>query len=531
MHTEERAIPVMRPLGWLSRHRGVLLALVLATAALARQPRPEPLEQQHSDSWVYDAMAEHPSVFTAQPWGYRILGPWIVHSLPANLGFAHLSVTALAATAVLLYLYLRRMGNGELPSLAAVTAFGLSVPVAEGLFNPYLCEPLTVLVETIFLLAIEWGAGLGVLSLIGVFAALSKEILLVLLPLVYFARREQDGHRRALVAAILVALPAIGVTALMRLCWTPHLKSAYAVPGFDVLPLVLPSLEKGETGVLLAGLTPLAALGALRSKAGPFRRRYGYLALTFLILPFVAWAYDPRPNRVPFFGATVRRLLIYELPLVLPLALLALDRVWPHFRPEPNGPRRPRATTNAVASLVAWILATVPLWGLDHYRRIELNRGGFYGPVVRAICLKTVKVAEQLDRGERVSYFKRDSSAPQIRWFLRDGWGSYPYLETGEVVMQRRAASVLIPCFRPDALDLALTLRADKESAIQVDVNGTTVATLRVGPEAREQRLRIPRSTLFRGDNILGLTAVAGDDPLLSLEGLTLRHDDSKARS
>ena len=105
---------------------------------------------------------------------------------------------------------------------------------------------------------------------------------------------------------------------------------------------LLPRLGEGETGILLGGVLPLALLGALRRKSRPYLWAAGYLAAAFLLLPFVAWAYDPRPNRIPFFDATVRRLLIYALPVLLPLAALAVDRLLPHLKaPEPVVPRPP----------------------------------------------------------------------------------------------------------------------------------------------------------------------------------------------
>ena len=192
--------------------RGVVLVLLVASAALVWQPRSLPLELLPADSWIYAAMADEPSVFTARPWGYRLLGPWLVHGLSgSHRGFAYLAPTALVLASLLLFLFLRRLGHGQGVSLVAAAVFALSGPVAVGLENPYLCEPLTVLLEIAFLLAVESGAGLGVLALLAVLAVLSKEILLVLLPLVFLARWPHKGIPRALGAAALVALPALAV--------------------------------------------------------------------------------------------------------------------------------------------------------------------------------------------------------------------------------------------------------------------------------------------------------------------------------
>lgn len=359
------------------------------------------------------------------------------------------------------------------------------------------------------------GAGLGVLALLGVLAGLSKEIQLVLLPLVYLARRH-EGPGRGLAAA-LVAVPALTATVLMRVWWQPQMQATYPVPSFATLGVAVERLGERwrDTGILLAGVTPLALAGALRAKARPFLRTYGYLGLAFLLLPFVAWMYDARPGRVPFFGDTVHRLLAYALPVLLPLALLALDRVFPLVEPRASKAARPRKLANALAALA---LATSPLWGLDRYRRAEF-RGSLSGPAVRAICRQSLKAAALLEQGRSVvldpdalRFTEEDPRLSRTRWFLREGWGDFPYFETGEVLMQGRVASLLVPCFRPADLDLTITLSAPRDTPLHVELNGLPLGTLVVRPEAREQRLRLPASALIRGDNLLGLVAT-GDEP------------------
>jgi len=513
------------PLRSLWARSAAPLALLVMLAALSLRDAPLNLDGQPADSWIYVAISDQPQVFTAQPWGYRVLGPWLVHLLPGSFGFEHLSPAALALSGVLLALYLRRLGHGQMVALAAVAAFGLSAPVSESVANPYLCEPMAVLVETGFLLAVASGAGLGVLALLGVLAALSKEILLVLLPLVYFNRRPHTTRGGALVATALVALPALAATLLMRVSWTPQLHSVYAFPDPAlVLAWLLPRLSEGHTGILLGGILPLALLGALRRKARPYLWATGYLVLALLFLPFVAWAYDPRPGRIPFFDATVRRLLIYALPVLLPLASIAVDRVRPHLAAPFAGLRTPRAAVNIAAFLAALVLGTTPLWAMDPYRRIELNRGGLYGPVIRAVCHQSLRMAEQLERGDWASYpiAANDPRAWRLRWFLRDGWGSFPYYER-RVAMQAREASILLPCLRPRPLELALVVMARTPTTVEVRVNDSPLGTLDVGAQSREQRLSIPTAPLFRGDNLLSFVVSGRDDPGLEFYRLALR--------
>lgn len=519
--------------------RGLFLAVVVATAALLVQPGPRPLDLLPLDAWIYSAMADEPSVFTARPWGYRLLGPWLVHGLfGTHQGFAHLTRAALLLASMSVFAFLRRLGHGEIASLAAVAAFALSAPAGLALRQAYLCEPLSVLLEVSFLLGVASGAGLGVLALLAVLAALSKEILLVLLPLVYLARRQEEGRLRALRAAALVALPALAVTALLRLWWTPQFRTPpFHLPDLGLLPLALERLVDswGKTGLLLGGLTPLAAIGAFTPAARSFRRRYGYLPAAFLILPFVAWIYDPRPGRVPFFGATVERLLIYAVPLLLPLALLAVDRVvrLPAVSLRPSRP--PRPLVNRAAALLALVLAAMPLWGLDRYRRIEIL-APLHGPVVRALCRESLRMAARVARGDEVSFdpawsvtSETNPRLSRIRWFLRDGWGDFPCYGEGEIVMTGARASILLPCSRPQRLELRLSLSATRETVVGVEVNGLPLSPIRVLTEPGEQRLRVPRSALFRGDNLLSLVATAGSTPQLRLRGVRIRRDVSTA--
>jgi len=486
------------------------------------RPAARDLADLPSDSWVYAAMSDHPRFYTAQPWGYRILGPAIVSLLPGEWGFPVAAQAATVAASLLLFFFLRRVGFVELAALLGVAVFALSRPVTEGLVNPYLSEPVTAVAENAFLLGIASGSGVGVLALLGVFASLAKEILVVLFPLVFFTRVKHWGVGRALLDAAIVTLPAFCVSILMRLWWTPQLIHVYPMPEASILGDVFRRLHQGETGILLLGLTPLALLGAFLRKSRPYLEGYGYLVPTLLLLPFVAWIYDPRPGRTPFFGATVARLLIYVIPILLPLALLLLDRFLP-VTETPRPPGEPRTRLNTACLVAAIVVAAVPLWGMDRYRRIDLNRGAFYGPVVRAVCHKSLKAAARLEGGQSVSYFGRDLEQPQIRWFLRDGFGAYPYTTRGDVVVRDREATLLLPCLKPVDLTLRISLTAPGRLPLPVaiDLNGKRLGEAAVTDERGEFSFPIPATGLFRGDNVL--TLQSADAPgRLSLLGLIL---------
>ena len=70
-----------------ARHRGLLLALLLSAVLVAYQQRRTRVgytrvDLPTFDAFVYMTMADEPAFFTAAPWGYRVLGPRLVHLLP-----------------------------------------------------------------------------------------------------------------------------------------------------------------------------------------------------------------------------------------------------------------------------------------------------------------------------------------------------------------------------------------------------------------------------------------------------------------
>jgi hypothetical protein len=489
---------------------GALLALLLALAILRFvAPRPQPLDTLPADAWIYAAIADNPDVFTARPWGYRMLGPWLVHALDSARGFARVSIGALALAAPALFLFLRRRGNSTLPALAAVALFTLSAPVAEGTRDPYLCEPLTAALGIAFLLAVESEASLGVLALTLTAAVLAKEIQVALIPLVYVARRGEKGDLRAAAdAAVVAALPILACL-LMRARWTGYLHTPYHAPALAVLPVALARLQRSflQTSFLLGGLTPLAAAAALLPQSRPFLRRYGWLLALFLVLPFTAWIYDPRPNRVPFFGETVRRLMIYPLPLVLALVLEGLRRVWPRAAaPAPKAVRLPRGVAVACAAL-AVAAATWPAWGTDSYRRGEML-GGLDGVVVRAVCRESVAAMRALEDGTRVAFVPEEldrspGRLARVRWMLREGWGERPYYGPGPATTEGEAASLLLPSPGRVDLDVAVHATMSTSARLIASINGRPLPLARLSTPPT--LIHIPAAALFRGDNVLTL--------------------------
>jgi hypothetical protein len=485
------------------------------------------------DAYVYVAMADNPPFFTVAPWGYRVLMPWLAHALPVRnvaRAFRALTLGALALAGVMLYVFLRRLGHGAWACQLGVAAFGLSGPVSECVRDRFLVEPLTLLLQMSFLLALEIQAGPALLALLAVLGALAKEFFLFLPPLVFFGRRERGGPR-ALGAAAAVALPAVLLTSVLRFWWTPHIEVPRAPLGPELLAAGIEVLRHswGETwrAALLGGIALLAIAGAFRAQARPFLRRYGYLVAVATVLPFVAWVNVPSLRPVALFGPNVRRLLLFALPMLLPLALHAVDFLFPHFATPPSRPTPPRRWVSALAMAGLAAVMAWPFLALDRYRRVDLQ-GARDGPLVLATSRESLRTASRLQRGLAVSFdperyrFVWGVSDPRdifrMRWFLRGGWGPLAHYGTGDMRMQEAHAEVLLPCFEPRSLTLALEMDAPVEEVIAVSVNGVRIGEARAGPSLTATVIAVPAERLFRGDNLIGLEGPgAGGARLLRL--------------
>jgi hypothetical protein len=461
-------------------------------------------------------MATRPSVFTVAPWGYRLLTPALVEAWPVRTvrAFRDVTAVALVATGALLFLWLRRLGNGERASLLAVLAFALSGPVAEAVRYRFLVEPLTAAFLAAFLLALAAGAPVAVLALVATLGTLSKEFFLLLVPLVFLERRRSLGSGRALAATALVALPPVALTALLRYGWTPYLQAPLPQPGATLAATAWlrfsESFPDWRGAALLGGLTVLAVAGALLPKGRPLAPACAYLFLATLLPPFV--------NPVGFFAHDIHRLLLYALPAVLALSLVALDRLLPHMGPPPEERRAPAGVSWTAAAAVLLVIGVT--WrGLDPYRRVDLQAPRD-GPLALAVCRESLRTATRLERGEPVTFDMADhvfvwGEAPlhrfdRMRWFLRDGWGVRPQYGTGDAVMDGPEARILLPVLAPRDLAVILDLSASPPSRLAAFVNGRRVGEVRLQPEATAAALRVPASVLFRGDNILALVGSPG---------------------
>jgi hypothetical protein len=474
------------------------------------------------DAYVYVAMAEAPAFFTLPPWGHRILVPWLVHVLPGGpvTAWRWLGYAALVACGPRLFAFRRRLGCGEKTSLIAVAAFALSGPLESAVSYPFLVEPVTLCLLLGLLLALESGAGAGLLGLLAVLAVLSKEVALVFLPVIFFARRDRDGARKAFATAVAAIVPALLATAVLRLWWAPVTPTAQ-VAGSDVLWLaayrLLDRFPDWWRWAFLGGFTPLAALGALLPESRPFLRRYAWLLAVTWALPFAASVYTAEPS-VPFFGEDIPRLLLYALPVTLPLALAVLERALGRVRSAAAPVAPPRAATAVACAGFALAVALLPLLLQDRYRRADL-RGPRDGRLVLTFCRESLGQAESTAAGrsvdmapERRSFLPGKSYpqlASQMRWFLRAGWGRQPAYGNEPVVSQAASASLVIPVFVPEDLNLNLIGSAAQPRHVTVFVNGRGVGEMDLADALSRQRLVLPGGALFRGDNDLRFESAA----------------------
>jgi hypothetical protein len=460
----------------LFRHGGIVLVLALSFLVLGVRSRAQDrwVERYDQyfvhgfDGYVYLAMSEDPRVFTLAPWGYRVLGPWIVHAV-ARAGavdaFRGLGFLSLLLAAACLFLWLRRLGHGELLSTLAAVAFLLMPPVDTILRYPLLTEPLAILIEMAFLLVLESGANGPLLALLLALGALSKESLLALSPLVYLEARVHAGHGRGLARMLAVSAPAIVLTLGLRSSWGRALPAETFAFDLDDLPgkvsQVAGTAATWGPPALLFGLTPLAALGALRRAARAFLLRYGYLILAYGALPFLGGFL------MIFFADDVSRLILYVVPLLLGLASIAVDRVWPHLRPPPSRPSaRPRHRLMVAAATLAVVAA--PLALADRYRRMDLS-GPRDGPFILTFCRETGAVSRDLEVGATVTFrlaeqvYERrerpDEGVQRMRWFLREGWGRSPQYGTALPAIEGQQASLVVPVRHVQDVEVRLGLQ------------------------------------------------------------------------
>jgi len=459
------------------------------------------------DAHVYVAMAEEPRVFTVGPWGYRILLPGLIGALaPPRLivpGFEWAARISLVLASGLLFVYLRLLGGTLRAALLAVVVVMATPSVGAVFANPFLVEPFALMLLLLALVAIEANASAWVIALTLLLLSLSKEIWLLLLPLIFLKSRA-EGIQTAALRTLRMAAPALWVGLLMRWTWSPQ----PGAPGgggdyLAALASIASSVGVFASQFLLGGLSVAAVLALYREEAREYLLRHALTLLPLLALPLFAAAYTGEGAATSFFLDDVRRLLIYVVPFAAALAV-HLDPA--HGRPR-DLPASPWLQTAAQVMIVAALAA--PL-SLDHYSRADL-RTSRDGPYVLGFARETLRMARKLDRGETVVLdpaerkFAWGVSPPRelqkLRFFLRNGFGALAHYGIHDIKMRETAATLLVPVLEPRRLSIRVTMDARESAWVTFLSGGRKVGEALVGPQAVTVTLDVSAALLFRGDN------------------------------
>ena len=459
------------------------------------------------DAHVYLAMAEEPRVFTLGPWGYRILLPSLLSTfLPPRLlvaGFDWAARVALVLASGLLFAYLRVLGATLRAALLAVLAMMLTPSVGAVFANPFLVEPFALMLLLVALIAIEANAGAWAIALSLVLLSLSKEIWLLLLPLVFLKNLAQ-GPQESILRTLRIAAPALWVNLLMRWLWAPQ--SGTTPSGNDYLGAfasITSNLWVLAPQFLLGGLTVAALLALYREEARGYLLRHALTLLPLLALPLFAAAYTGEGAATSFFTDDVRRLLIYVIPFTAALAV-HLDpghgaaAAWPASLP------RARA-----AQALVMLFLVAPL-ALDRYSRIDLGTSRD-GPYVLGFARETLRTARRLDRGDTVVLdpaerrFAWGASPPselqKLRFFLGNGFGPLAHYGIHDIRMREASATLVVPVLEPRRLAIKATMDARESVWVTFLAGGSKVGEALVGPQAVAVTLDVGGARLFRGDN------------------------------
>jgi hypothetical protein len=283
--------------------------------------------------------------------GYKLLHPWIVGTQPARAmvrSFRVVSLLSLLLGGGLLYAFLRRLGHGEIASLLGVFAYAASDPALESVRVPFLGEPVALWCRWL-----SWSRW----SRARVCPCWHSSW-----PLVPTrrSRRRSSSYLSSSRAALVKETRAPSVRWPWSRCppspspWlcatTGRRGSASAARARRALAREALKVFRdlvGDDGSAAAGGCCRWPSWARCARRRPYLARYGYVIGALLAVSLTAWWNVPAPQAVPLFSVNTRRILIY-VAVLIPLALIALDRVVAHMR-EPAAPSAPRRWPNVMA--------------------------------------------------------------------------------------------------------------------------------------------------------------------------------------
>ncbi len=457
------------------------------------------------DGFVYDAMADHPQVFTLAPWGYRILGPWIVHLLPvssAAVGFFWMNLACLSATLLVVGFWLRRLGFSSAAAAIAAFAFALAPPLRTLIEYEVLVDPPALLILAAILLELLAPRAL-VLAALFTAGALTKEVCLLPLFMAPLVLIQRSGWKRGALETLAVATPAVGLALFLRASWG----EARPVLPAPLLQVVVDRIQ--QSGGLLAAVASLSGLSVV-ALVGLVRER----SVSLRIQGAVMWALTLAAaivNPYQFSIPDLTRLSVFAWPALLPLALSGLGFARA-VEPERTA-RLPRLA--ATASVLTLLICVSLVLLTDPFRRAP-ERDASPNPITfLARFRESLKTAGALEAGETFTFDARSGrfAAPvrerfnltegrQQRWFLYSGFGPEAAFGSGAPEF-RGDAEVLLPVFVPRTATLSVELEGPEGAQVEVSVAGRSIDP--APADGSSTTLVIPRDALIRGDNIVRL--------------------------
>jgi hypothetical protein len=317
-------------------------------------------------------------------------------------------------------------------------------------------------------------------------AASNKELQLLLLPVVFTARVSRDGARPALVKTAASAAGALATVALLRWWWAPSRRCRACrrrTPGRPILG-ALWTLRARRSAACCSPACCRSPRGRRCCRGhAPTCVATASPLLTMLAFPFAAFLNVGEARPPVLFGKNTDRLLLFAVPVLLPLALHAVEAVLRR----PEGRSRCRTTGLALVERAGWAATALFLLalglGLDRYRREDL-RGSRDGPLLLAFCRESLRVAGRLERGGDVGFEpgamrSAGASTTRPRWRACAGscataGATCRTTRTATRAPQAAEATVTLPCLRPRPLAVELVLDASRPVPVGVRVKRDT---------------------------------------------------------
>ncbi|HET9896633.1 MAG TPA: hypothetical protein VFQ44_17020 [Streptosporangiaceae bacterium] len=180
------------------------------------------------DDHVYLYMARiRPGAFHVAPWCWRVLIPLIVHYLPFSLqqGFACITLVTTALTGWSVYEVMRKLGfSNGLSMLGLVLFFSISYATRFNIRDFWLTDTTAFLFTALAVLALLYRRFMAYAMCLAA-GVVAKESVVFVAPLCYTLTARRRWDDQALIRTVLLAVPAVGELALLRLlipAWNGH---------------------------------------------------------------------------------------------------------------------------------------------------------------------------------------------------------------------------------------------------------------------------------------------------------------------